>query len=117
VIDRKPVSIDWAARIQYKAAGEISLHEIQQEIEKRQGIIREFETPRNVVSRLLTARNLSWSSWAVDESIGNLGQQQLREKWNKFTLADARQFGRGRILIDILGNLKKEGFKLIIFSS
>ena len=117
VIDGKQVSIDWAARVQYKAAGEIPLCDIQQEMEERRGMMRDFVTPRNLVSRLLTTRNLSWSSWAIDESIGNLGQQQLREKWKKFTLADARRFRRGRILIDILENLKREGLKPIIFSS
>lgn len=98
-------------------SGEIDIEDIQGEITLRNKLLDEYigRDPMVRVDRYIMARYLAWTSKAIKEDWKNRGRDS-ETWWEGFTLEDAKEYERGRRLVEMLQCLKARGKKPVIFA-
>jgi len=66
--------------------------------------------------RMVLARWLAWTPWLCTRDWQKTGRHS-KDWWDGFTLTDTKTYARGRKLVGVLKEIKKEGGKPIIFAS
>jgi hypothetical protein len=113
MIDGEPAMNGHMSMLEKRTDGEISYALIKKEITDRQNAIRSVE--ENTKIRYNLGRLYSYSSQVLERHWSETGRFDSKW-WDKFTLADAKQFARGRQFVFLLSKLKKEKRKPIVFA-
>jgi len=116
VIDGKPAMENHKDRLKMVSASlESSDIEQNNELSERGQMLKKLDQ-RNASHRMVLARWLAWTPWFYSRDWQNKGRDSM-SWWDDFRLEDARQYARGRKLVDVLKEIKREGGKPIVFAS
>jgi len=116
MIDGKPAMENYRNRlIMVSAALESSNIERNNERSQRGWMLNELQRD-NATHRIVIGRWLAWTPWFYLRDWPNNGRRS-RSWWDGFKLKDARQYARGRKLVEVLKQIKREGGKPIVFAS
>lgn len=118
LIDGKPIMEDFMAKMKEKPDGDITYDAaLVLEIQKREKLLDEYEMAgASKITRYTYGRWTAYSSHVV-MCDWNFRGRENPSWWDNFTIADAREFERGRRLVQILESYKRSGKKTIVFAS
>jgi len=115
LIDGERIMFNYLERLVELKDGEISYAQIENEIGRRETILNEHVQRVGGTTRYALGRWLSYSSWVIKKGWNTHGREDTHW-WDGFTLDDAREFERGRCLVDMLNGRRNAGQKTIIFA-
>ena len=116
IIDGKPAMENYKDRLTtVSACLKSSDIERNNERSERAWMLNELDEG-NLSHRMVIARWLAWTPWFYLRDWQNNGRHS-KSWWDDFKLEDAKQYARGRKLVDILKEIRREGGKPIVFAS
>jgi len=116
IIYGHPIMPNYMGNLVEASDGEITQAQIAKEMNFRTEMLDAYlwEQSKGPI-RYMLARWLSYSSWVLSRQWNNEGRENVAW-WNGFSMKEVKEFERGRRLIKMLDEWKREGKRIIIFA-